>query len=172
MDFFRRLQANLTMNHLCTLLVGILLLISPYTTTSLIAMIAGILIAGNGLCDILFNLFEQRSGVVLNRSSLGSGIIRLILGVYIMLNTDSVLSFVSILFSIYLIADGLMGLLSGLEAGMLPQTVLSALIIVGGVIMLFNPLSTITNMVSLCGAVLIVDAVIGLITVNHIGRYF
>lgn len=146
-------------SFITTLIVGIMMMISPWMATGLAALLIGGFIAAGGIAAIVVNV---RAGTGL-RGGMIYGIVRTLIGLYIITHTSAFLSIFPVLMGIYLIADGV----SGLSDGFGRNRIVSIITMVIGAILLFNPLGSLHSAVWWCGALLTGYSVVGMIGMGN-----
>lgn len=180
MEFIKKLRISANLNAVLTILIGVLFCIDPYGSSSTIAVIAGAVILCNGLFDI-GRYIKAGAYAYFLRSSLFTGILKCILGIFIFTHTGTMVTMFSYIFSIFIIANGITSLENAIQlaraevSGWIVNLILAVLVIAAGAVMLFHPVGTAYTMAIYIGIILIADGVIELFTLyrmRKIGREF
>lgn len=156
-------QENNLTKTLILALVGLILLLIPETLNKVIGIVVGAALLLVGIVAI-YRYVQNEDG---NYLSLVSGILYSVLGVIIMVYPYSVLRLVSICLGVYLIVSGLIKLklaisLKELTDKWIGTLVVSIIILILGLLLIFNPFSGIA-ITKLAGAFLVAVAVFDII---------
>lgn len=144
-------------------IAGAIMLFLPNLTNKLIGIIVGIMILISGV-NSLYKYFK-RDGAKLYSFNLIFGIILGILGIVIILSPSSVTAFVTVCFGLYLIVMGAnkitygSWLKVGNDASWLITMVIGGLLILFGILLIFNPFSALT-LTKLVGTFMLLAAIL------------
>lgn len=160
---FDRMLLYSLITSVITGILGLVLLFLPKTTNKVVGILVGIIFLISGV-NAIYKYFH-RDGAKLYSLNLVFGIIYSILGVVIILYPFSVMSFVTICLGLYLIVSGAMKinygfwLKKGNEESWLITIATGILLIIFGIMVMFNPFVTLT-LTKLVGIFLIIVAIL------------
>lgn len=146
-----------------TLILGIVLLFLPEATNKAVGIMVGVIFVLSGI-NAIYKYFH-RDGAKLYSLNIVFGIIFSLLGVVIILYPFSVMSFVTICLGLYLVVSGAMKvnyafwLKKGNEESWLITLVTGILLIIFGIMVMFNPFVSLT-LTKLVGIFLIIVAIL------------
>jgi uncharacterized membrane protein HdeD (DUF308 family) len=142
---------------LAYVVLGLVLLLFPDLTTSLICTAVGLLLLAYGVSAGL-SFFAGSGGGYRSQLDMVLGGFAAILGVLFLLKPHTLLSVLPIIFGLYILIDGFLNLKRGLDmrsygyAGWTTTLVLSVVSVVLGAVILWNPFSTHLLLVRIIGA--------------------
>ncbi|MCD7818806.1 MAG: DUF308 domain-containing protein [Lachnospiraceae bacterium] len=180
MELLKRMRVNMTVNAILTIFIGILFVLNPGGTGSTIALIAGIAILVSGIGDILRYVSAHEYRYFADGSLFG-GVIKCVLGLFMITHTGTVISLLFYVLSIFVIISGVNCLQSSTQlkrAGVPGWTVnmlLAIVILAAGVFMLFFPFDAASTAIMIVGIILIADGLTEFFTswrMKKIGRDF
>lgn len=162
-NVYNRIMIYSLIGAVITVAIGLVLLFLPNTSNKIVGIIVGINILINGI-NAIYKYFH-RDGAKLYSLNLVFGILYSILGVVIILYPFTVVEFVSICLGIYILINGAtkvnyaLWLKKGNEDSWLIALATGIVLLVLGLLVLFNPFITLT-ITKLCGAFLIITGVL------------
>ncbi|MCD7736080.1 MAG: DUF308 domain-containing protein [Lachnospiraceae bacterium] len=180
MEFFKKMRMNMTVNAILTIFIGVLFVLNPGGTTGTIALIAGIAILVSGIVDIV-RYVSDRGYEVFAGGSLFGGVIKCVLGVFMVTHTGTVITLLLYILSIFVIISGVNCLQSSTQlkragvSGWAFNMTLAVVILAAGIFMLFFPFDAASTAVMIVGVILIADGVTELFTswrMKKIGKDF
>lgn len=143
--------------YILALLAGLVLMIAPASFTSLIVLVIGAFVTASGVWSVISSIKGNSDhGVMIY------GIIRALVGIYMITHKAAVLSLIPILLGIMLIVEGAAGLSITIGAA---KYINIALIVIG-IVLVFNPLGSVFSAVSWCGALIAGYGILGLVKTN------
>lgn len=154
--------------HLTMLLLGAALIIWPVNAAGVLTITVGVVLMGCGAIEaVLFALDKEKSALDVGR--LIGGIILFILGLYLALNPDTLARILNWFFGSIIIFYGIVNLVSAVLSKKLGgrwwiPLLLSICAILLGIVILLDPFKTVTILMYVVGATLIIAAVTGIIT--------
>lgn len=160
---FNRMLVYSFITSVITGILGLILLLLPNLTNKLVGVLVGIVFLISGVSAIY--KYFHREGAKLYSLNIVFGIMYSILGVVIILYPFSVMNFVTICLGIYLVISGSMKinygfwLKKGSEQSWLITVTTGILLIVFGIMLMFNPFISLT-LTQLAGAFLLIVAVL------------
>jgi uncharacterized membrane protein HdeD (DUF308 family) len=180
MEFLKKLRVSAAVGALLTVLMGILFVLYPYGVTSTIAVIAGLVVLCNGILDIVRYLVADHY-VSYVRGNLFNGILKCVLGVFILTHSDTIIALFSYIFGIFIIMSGVgclegsMQLRKAEVSGWMVNFILAAAVTIAGIVVLFCPVTAASAAAWFVGIVLIVDGIAELFMIyrlKKIGKEF
>ncbi len=169
MNIFKSMQKSVNITSIMAIVVGILFLIYSEQAAAMITKAIGVLILVTGIC-VLIAYIRDKSNGFMAAGGLIAGALLAIVGVFVIVNTDTVLTILGFIISIYIIIDGLIGIDSAIAlgrggiSGWPVHLVLNALLAGAGVYLLLHPIETVGTGTQILGVVLLFNGVLGLIT--------
>ncbi len=166
MEFLKQIRWNMGVNTLLTILIGILFIVNPGGTTALIATVAGIVILVMGITDVTRYFTSGSYGFLYG--SLSAGIIKCVLGLFVLTHTATVITLLSYLISIFIIIsgvnslEGVVQLRRGGVRGWGVNLALALAFIAIGVLILIFPIDAASSMMVLVGVILVADGLSGM----------
>ncbi len=160
---FHRMLVYSFITSIITGILGLVLLFLPNLTNKLVGVLVGIVFLISGVSAIY--KYFHREGAKLYSLNIVFGILYSILGVIIILYPFSVMNFVTICLGIYLVISGAMKinygfwLKKGSEQSWLITVTTGILLIIFGIMLMFNPFISLT-LTQLAGAFLLIVAVL------------
>lgn len=136
--------------------LGLVLLFFPDLTTGLICTAVGLLLLAYGAVAVI-SFFASGNGSYSFQFELVMGVFAAILGAFFLLKPHMLLSILPTIFGLYILVDGLTNLKRGLDmrsygyAGWTTTLVMSAVSMVLGAVILWNPFSTHLLLVRIIG---------------------
>lgn len=151
-------------NVFMMLLIGILFIVRPQDSLEVTAMIAGAVIVVNGIFDLIYYLRVWAD--FYSRGSLFEGIMKCVLGIFILTHAGITTVLFSYVFSIYIIINGIICMETaiymqkafGINSG--KYVILSCLIVLGGIIMMFFSPNTVKTAAIMTGIIFVINAVV------------
>lgn len=169
MEFIKKLSMNAVITAILTVVVGIVFIVNPSGSTDFIVMLLGVILLIAGIFDLIMYL-KNAGNPFVTRNELLTGVLKLILAVFILRKPDSIVTLISFMFSIYVIIDGLKGLSNAVTLGRIKaggwivNLILSIAIIIAGAVLLFNPMEAVGTAATIMGIILVVDGLSALFT--------
>ena len=173
-DFLRGLKANYLISALLCVILGLVLLIFPGTTTQIVCMLLGIVLFAYGAIQIVSYLFNKERTIV-SQGMLVLGIVFAVIGGWIMLKPEMIIMAVPVIVGVLIVIHGLHNATqafalksSGYEKWWV-VFLLGVLTVILGGILIYNPFKVVNTVVRLIGIFLIYD---GLSDVWILSRIF
>lgn len=177
-ELFRHIKVNFFLAALVYLVLGVILTIWPHTSSTVICVGFGLFLLVYGIVTLVtIFLRSSRSGQFQFEMILG--ILFAGLGIFFLLRSDVVLSFLPVVIGIYIVIDALLNLKRAQELYRMGYvrwwiTLVTSLISAAlGILILWNPLFLSDFIFRMVGIVLIytgVSDLVALFTVGHITR--
>ncbi len=161
------LKRETIFNGITLLLVGILFLAAPITTTMVIYGLIGFVIALAGALHLV-------SGLRYNGDNSAKimiiipGILLVIVGIFLLLNPGFLVAYNYIIFGLIMIVNGILNILSAFKGeaqvygNKVVYIVLSALLLIAGVVVLVHPFAAAELLTMFIGIMLIISGLINL----------
>ena len=162
-NIFNRMLLYSFMTSVITGILGLVLLFLPEVTNKVVGILVGIIFLVSGV-NAIYKYFH-RDGAKLYSLNIVFGVLYSILGVVIILYPFTVMEFVTVSLGLYLMVTGAMKinyslwLRRGNEDSWLITLVSGILLIVFGILVIFNPFISLT-LTKLAGAFLLIVAVL------------
>ena len=176
MNFFKKLKLNAAVSAIVTLIVGIVFCVNPQGSSEFLALFAGILVIIAGVFD-LFIYLKNSGNPFVTHNELLTGVLKLIIGVFMFTHTETIITLISYIFSIYVIIDGIRNFDNSITlkkvnaGGWFINMILSLLLAAAGIVMLFNPMETAGTAVVWMGVILIIDALSAIFTLIRLKQF-
>lgn len=152
---FQKFKSNNTLTALIYIIAGIWLVAAPSAPVRIICLILGIILLIQGILRIV------SSG---RGYSMVPGILLLIVGVLLVFSPNFIINLLPMMIGIYLLISGISEVMGALEikrgGGMWIGTlVVAALMLLTGLVLLFNPFGTLQMALRIAGIMLLVDGI-------------
>ncbi|MCR4996826.1 MAG: DUF308 domain-containing protein [Butyrivibrio sp.] len=155
------------------LILGVLFLTSPTTTTRLIYSAIGVVLALTGLVRLIMALRIKEWGVLKVLIIIVS-VILMILGIVLMINPDILIAYNYIIFGLIMIINGMVNIISVIKGEMqttgnkIIYIALSLILLIVGVVIIIHPFSAAEMLTKLIGIMLIASGIINLVIALNI----
>ena len=162
------LKRDRILTGIALLVIGILFLAAPASSSLVIATMIGIILILEGLVRGYAALKKKEKDISTKAILLWSAVL-IVLGILLLVNPGYLVAYSYIIFGIVLILNALsnmIGVLKGeiqVEGNKYIYLILSAVLAIVGVIMLFNPFSAANMMMRIIGGMLIADGIVNLL---------
>lgn len=162
-NMYNRMILYSILSAVATVVIGIVLLFLPNVTNKIVGVIIGIIFLISGINSIY--KYFHREGAKIYTLNLLFGVLYTLLGVVIILYPFTVVEFVTVCLGIYMIVNGAskvnygLWLKKGSESSWLITLATGILLIIVGILVIFNPFATMT-VTKLCGAFLIITGIL------------
>lgn len=161
-DFIKGLKANYTISAILCVLLGLVLLIWPGTTTQIVCISLGIVLLAYGIIQIAIYLFN-RERTIISQGMMLLGIVFAVIGAWILLKPEMIIMAVPIIVGVLIVIHGLHNVVQAiaLQKDGYVRWWLALLfglftVIFGGVL-IYNPFEAVELVVRLIGVFLIYD---------------
>lgn len=161
-DFFKGLKANYTISAILCVLLGLVLLIWPGTTTQIVCMSLGIVLLAYGIIQIAIYLFN-RERTIISQGMMLLGIVFAVIGAWILLRPEMIIMAVPIIVGVLIVIHGLHNVVQAIalqkdryERWWL-ALVFGLLTVIFGGVLIYNPFEAVELVVRLIGVFLIYD---------------
>ena len=174
MKMIKKIKMDMWINVFMMLLIGILFVVRPQDSLEVAAMIAGAVIVANGIFDLIY--YFQVWVDFYSRGSLFEGIMKCVLGIFIITHAGITTVLFSYVFSIYIIINGIICIETAIymqrafEVNCRQDVILSCFVVVGGIIMMFFSPNTVKVAAIMTGIIFIINAVIDGVILYRIHR--
>ena len=175
-EFFQRIKVNFLLASVVYIVLGLVLVIWPHTSSSIICAGFGIFLLLYGAITIIsFFVHDSRTGLL--RFELILGILFAGLGIFFLVRPDVVLSVLPVVLGVYIVIDALLNLKRALElrrmehGGWTIYLVLSLITVVLGLVVVFWPMLAGATLVQLIGAALVYSGAADLWTLFQLSRW-
>ena len=174
MKMIKKIKMDMWINVFMMLLIGILFIVRPQDSLEVAAMIAGAVIVANGIFDLIY--YFRVWVDFYSRGSLFEGIMKCVLGIFIITHAGITTVLFSYVFSIYIIINGIICIETAIymqrafEVNCRKDVILSCFVVVGGIIMMFFSPNTVKLAAIMTGIIFIINAVIDGVILYRIHR--
>lgn len=162
--FLKNVKANDTISAILCVILGILLIIWPGTSTQVVCMVLGGVLAGYGVIQILLYLFAREHTIYL-QGMLILGIVFAVLGVWILLNPEGIIKTVPIIMGVIIVVHGLHNASKGWDLKKMGYEswwiafLFGVLTIVLGIVLVVNPFTVVNTVVRVIGGILVYNGI-------------
>ena len=165
---FRHLKASMFVMQLVYLALGLALVFAPDMSARVLCYACGAALLAVGLLAVWRFAAARQERLLFAWFSLVYGVLFTVLGIFLLVQPDTVLTVLPAVFGVFVLLDSLGRIQNALElrraglvrwCGMLFFALLSVVL---GVLILINPFAALTTTVRVIGAVLLIESVLGL----------
>lgn len=165
---FRHLKASMFVMQLVYLALGLALVFAPDMSARVLCYACGAALLAVGLLAVWRFAAARQERLLFAWFSLVYGVLFTVLGIFLLVQPDTVLTILPAVFGVFVLLDSLGRIQNALELrraglvrwwGMLFFALLSVVL---GVLILINPFAALTTTVRVIGAVLLIESVLGL----------
>ena len=161
-DFFKELKVNYAVSAILCVLLGLVLMIWPGTTTQIVCMMLGIVLLAYGVIQIAVYLFNQVRTII-SQGMLLLGIVFAVIGVWILLRPEMIIMAVPVIVGVLIVIHGLHNVIQAIslqkdnyEKWWL-ALLFGLLTVAFGGVLIFNPFEAVEMVVRMIGIFLIYD---------------
>lgn len=161
-DFFKGLKVNYTISALACVVLGLVLLIWPGTTTQIVCMMLGlVLLIYGGVQIILYLASRERS--MISQGMMLLGIIVAVIGVWILVRPEMIIMAVPVIVGILIVIHGIHNISQAIALkrdgyeGWWIACLMGVLTAALGAVLIYNPFEVVNTVVRLIGVFLIYD---------------
>lgn len=164
LGLLKNLKANYTVSAVIYVVVGLLLILWPGTSTQIICMVLGGVLLGYGVIQILLYLFARERTLYL-QIMLVLGIAFAVLGAWILLKPEMIIKAVPVIMGIIIVMHGVHNAVQALDLKRMHYEswwvalLFGILTIVLGVVLVVNPFTVVNTVVRVIGAFLVYDGI-------------
>lgn len=161
-DYLKNLKANYTLSAIICVVIGLVLIIWPGTSTQLVCMVLGSVLLLYGLIQLALYLFARERTLYL-QGMLVLGIIFCVLGVWILLKPEIVIATVPIIIGIIIVVHGIHKVSQAISLNKMGYDnwwvapLFGILTVALGGVLIYNPFSVVNTVVRVIGAFLLYD---------------
>ena len=165
---FRHLKASMFVMQLVYLALGLALVFAPDMSARVLCYACGAALLAVGLLAVWRFAAARQERLLFAWFSLVYGVLFTVLGIFLLMQPDTVLTVLPAVFGVFVLLDSLGRIQNALElrrAGLVRWWGLlffALLSVVLGVLILINPFAALTTTVRVIGAVLLIESVLGL----------
>ena len=174
-DFLKGLKANYTMSAILSIIMGLVLLIWPGTTTQIVCTMLGIVLLSYGIIQIVMFLWT-REKTVFSQGILLLGIIFAVIGAWIILKPEMIIMAVPVIVGILIIIHGLHNIIQavdlkreGYEKWWL-ALLFGVLTVLFGALLIYNPFGAVEVVVRMIGIFMIYDGVSDIWIISRLSK--
>lgn len=173
--YVKNIKANDMISSIAYVIIGLVLLIWPGTSTQVVCMVLGIVLLIYGLVQIALYLFKKEK-TMLSQGMLILGVIFSVLGIWILIKPEMIIMAVPVIVGVIIIMHGLHNTLQALELKKMDYgnwwmaLFFGILTIVSGVVLAYNPFKVVNTVVRVIGIFLLYDGISDLWILNRIKK--
>ena len=162
-------------NAIMTVLIGVLFIIKPHDSLKVIAIIAGILILCSGIFDLVCDS-KLRRNIYFTYGTLFEGILKCILGIFIITHGGITIVLFSYVFSIVIIINGVICMETAVcmkdifHVRCTSYVILSCIIILAGISMMFFSPDTVSAAALMAGIIFILNGIIDIFILYRLSK--
>lgn len=174
-NYFKKMKANDLISSLIFVIIGLILLIWPGTSTQVVCMVLGGVLLAYGVIQIVMYLFAKEK-TLYHQGMLILGIILSVIGAWILLKPEMIIAAVPVIMGIIIVMHGVHNIVQGLQLkGMDYEKwwvafALGIVTAVLGGILIYNPFSVVNTVVRVIGAFLIYDGISRIWIVSRVSK--
>lgn len=163
-NYFKKFKANDVISSSVFVLIGLVLLIWPGTSTQVVCMVLGGVLLAYGIIQIVMYLFAGEK-TLYYQGMLILGIILSVIGAWILLKPEMIIAAVPVIMGIIIVMHGLHNVVQGIQLkGMDYEKwwiafALGIVTVALGGVLIYNPFSVVNTVVRVIGAFLIYDGI-------------
>lgn len=161
-EFLKGLKVNYTASALVCVVLGLVLLIWPGTTTQIVCMLLGVVLLIYGVIQILVYLISRERSLV-SQGMMLLGIIVSVIGIWILVKPEMIIMAVPVIVGILIVIHGLHNVVQAIALkkdgyeGWWIACLMGVLTALLGGILIYNPFTVVDTIVRLIGIFLIYD---------------
>ncbi len=161
-DFLKGLKANYTISAILCVLLGLVLIIWPGTTTQIVCMSLGIVLLAYGIIQIAIYLFN-RERTIISQGMMLLGIVFAVIGTWILLKPEMIIMAVPVIVGVLIVIHGLHNIVQAIALQKdryerwWVALIFGLLTVIFGGILIYNPFEAVELVVRLIGVFLIYD---------------
>lgn len=161
-NFLKNLKANYTLSAIICVIIGLVLIIWPGTSTQVVCMALGGMLLIYGIIQIILYLFAKERTLYL-QGMLILGIVFSVLGAWILLKPEGIIAMVPIIMGIIIIMHGLHNAIQAIDLKKMNYEnwwvalLFAVLTIILGAVLVYNPFGAVEIVVRVIGAFLVYD---------------
>ena len=174
-EFLKGLKANYTMSAILSIIMGLVLLIWPGTTTQIVCTMLGIVLLSYGIIQIVMFLWT-REKTVFSQGILLLGIIFAVIGAWSILKPEMIIMAVPVIVGILIIIHGLHNIIQavdlkreGYEKWWL-ALLFGVLTVLFGALLIYNPFGAVEVVVRMIGIFMIYDGVSDIWIISRLSK--
>ncbi len=161
-DFLKGLKVNYTASALVCVVVGLVLLIWPGTTTQIVCMILGLALLIYGAVQVFLYLASKERNMI-SQGMMLLGVVVAVIGVWILIKPEMIIMAVPVIVGILIAIHGIHNISQAITLkknqydGWWIACLMGILTVALGAVLIYNPFSVVNTVVRLIGIFLIYD---------------
>ncbi len=161
-DFLKGLKVNYTASALVCVVVGLVLLIWPGTTTQIVCMILGLALLIYGAVQVFLYLASKERNMI-SQGMMLLGVVVAVIGVWILIKPEMIIMAVPVIVGILIAIHGIHNISQAITLkknqydGWWIACLMGILTVALGAVLIYNPFSVVNTVVRLIGVFLIYD---------------
>ena len=174
-NYFKKMKTNDLISSLIFVVIGLVLLIWPGTSTQVVCMVLGGVLLAYGVIQIVMYLFAKEK-TLYHQGMLILGIILSVIGAWILLKPEMIIAAVPVIMGIIIVMHGVHNIVQGLQLKGMDYVkwwiafALGIVTVALGSILIYNPFSVVNTVVRVIGAFLIYDGISRIWIVSRVSK--
>lgn len=162
-EFFKGIKNGYLLSGIIYTIVGLVLLIWPYTSVAIVCKAIGIVSIAQGVIHLI-DYFRDTTHLLM-KYNLFIGIFGLIIGFFLFFGVNEMMVIIPIIIGILLLIDGCMNIQKSFDLKRIGyshwyvQLIMGALLMIGSIVLMVNPFGSATLLLRYVGVCLIVDGI-------------
>lgn len=175
MKELKKIKLNMWINAILTVFIGVLFIVKPHDSLKVIAVLAGILILCSGIFSLVYNL-KARRNTYFAQGALFEGILKCILGIFIITHAGITMVLLSYVFSIFVIINGAICMETAVNMKKIFHIpcglyiFLSCMVILAGITMMFFAPDTVSTAALMAGIIFILNGCIDMFMIYRLSK--
>ncbi|MDD6325193.1 MAG: DUF308 domain-containing protein [Lachnospiraceae bacterium] len=175
MKYVKQIKTCSIIHALLAILAGLLFCMRPESANDILITVVCILLIIGGVIS-LAEFFLGERYLMETKGSMFSGILKLLIGIFLLSHKVTATVFLGFLFSIYILTEGITGIEKSVHllhagiSGSVLSLILNILVTAAGVVLVFCPWEAVATMSLYIGITLILDGITRLLTVHALKK--
>lgn len=175
LDYLKNLKANYMITAMICVVIGLVLIIWPGTSTQVVCMVLGGVLLGYGIIQVVLYLFLKERTLI-SQGMLILGIIFSVLGAWVLLKPEMIIMAVPVIMGIIIIIHGLHNAVQAIDLKKMGYDnwwlalLFGLLTVAFGVVLVFNPFKAVNTVVRVIGAFLVYDGASDLWILSRVSK--
>ena len=175
LEYLKNLKVNYTISAVICVVIGLILVIWPGTSTQVVCLVLGGVLLAYGIIQIALYLFNRERTLV-SQGLLILGIIFSVLGAWILWKPEMIIAAVPVIVGVLIIMHGVHNSIQAADlknmgyANWWVALLFGILTIILGAVLVFNPFKVVNTVVRVIGIFLIYDGVSDMWILSRVSR--
>lgn len=175
LDYLKNLKANYMITAMICVVIGLVLIIWPGTSTQVVCMVLGGVLLGYGIIQVVLYLFLKERTLI-SQGMLILGIIFSVLGAWVLLKPEMIIMAVPVIMGIIIMIHGLHNAVQAIDLKKMGYDkwwlalLFGLLTVAFGALLVFNPFKAVNTVVRVIGAFLVYDGASDLWILSRVSK--